>query len=46
MSHVCLLARGEINSLFCGDTLFNAGVGNCHNGGTQLVCMKRFIINL
>ena len=19
--------------LFCGDTLFNAGVGNCHNGG-------------
>ena len=33
MSHVCLLARGEINNLFCGDTLFNAGVGNCHNGG-------------
>ena len=19
--------------LFCGDTLFNAGAGNCHNGG-------------
>jgi hydroxyacylglutathione hydrolase len=20
-------------ALFCGDTLFNAGAGNCHNGG-------------
>ena len=46
MSHVCLLARGEINSFFCGDTLFNAGVGNVIMEGTQLVCMKRFIINL
>jgi hydroxyacylglutathione hydrolase len=33
MSHVCLLARGERPALFCGDTLFNAGAGNCHNGG-------------
>ncbi len=33
MSHVCLLARGDIAALFCGDTLFNAGAGNCHNGG-------------
>jgi hydroxyacylglutathione hydrolase len=30
---VCLLARGEEPALFCGDTLFNAGAGNCHNGG-------------
>ncbi len=33
MSHVCLLSRTDRPSLFCGDTLFNAGAGNCHNGG-------------
>ncbi len=33
MSHVCLLARGDPPALFCGDTLFNAGAGNCHHGG-------------
>ncbi len=33
MSHVCLRAHGDQPALFCGDTLFNAGVGNCHNGG-------------
>ncbi len=33
MSHVCLLAHGDHPALFCGDTLFNAGAGNCHNGG-------------
>ena len=33
MSHVCLLARADTPALFCGDTLFNAGAGNCHNGG-------------
>ncbi len=33
MSHVCLKARGPKPALFCGDTLFNAGAGNCHNGG-------------
>jgi hydroxyacylglutathione hydrolase len=33
MSHVCLRARGGQEALFCGDTLFNAGAGNCHNGG-------------
>ena len=33
MSHVCLLSRTETPALFCGDTLFNAGAGNCHNGG-------------
>ena len=33
MSHVCLLSRTEKPALFCGDTLFNAGAGNCHNGG-------------
>ena len=33
MSHVCLLSHGGSPALFCGDTLFNAGAGNCHNGG-------------
>ncbi len=33
MSHVCLLSHTDIPSLFCGDTLFNAGAGNCHHGG-------------
>ena len=33
MSHVCLLSHTDAPALFCGDTLFNAGAGNCHNGG-------------
>ena len=33
MSHVCLLSHSNTPALFCGDTLFNAGAGNCHSGG-------------
>ncbi len=33
MCHICLRAHGDTPALFCGDTLFNAGAGNCHNGG-------------
>jgi len=33
MSHVCLISKTDTPGLFCGDTLFNAGAGNCHNGG-------------
>ena len=33
MSHICLLSHTEQPALFSGDTLFNAGAGNCHNGG-------------
>jgi hydroxyacylglutathione hydrolase len=33
MCHICLKAHGDTPALFCGDTLFNAGAGNCHNGG-------------
>ena len=33
MSHVCLLSHTDRPALFCGDTLFNAGAGNCHSGG-------------
>ena len=33
LSHVCLLSHTDTPALFCGDTLFNAGAGNCHHGG-------------
>jgi hydroxyacylglutathione hydrolase len=33
MCHVCLRAHTDQPALFSGDTLFNAGAGNCHNGG-------------
>ena len=33
MSHICLLSITDKPALFSGDTLFNAGAGNCHNGG-------------
>ncbi|MBT8092608.1 MAG: hydroxyacylglutathione hydrolase [Gammaproteobacteria bacterium] len=33
MSHICLLSRTDTPALWSGDTLFNAGAGNCHNGG-------------
>lgn len=33
MCHICLRARGDQPALFSGDTMFNAGAGNCHNGG-------------
>ncbi len=33
MSHICLLSHSDPPALLCGDTLFNAGAGNCHNGG-------------
>ena len=35
MSHICLLSHNASGqpALFSGDTLFNAGAGNCHNGG-------------
>jgi hydroxyacylglutathione hydrolase len=34
-AHLCLLLsnQGNVEAVFTGDTLFNAGVGNCHNGG-------------
>lgn len=33
MSHVCVLSHTDEPALFSGDTLFNAGAGNCHGGG-------------
>jgi hydroxyacylglutathione hydrolase len=42
MSHVCLLSHTDQPSLFCGDTLFNAGAGNCHHGGHPEALYKTF----
>jgi hydroxyacylglutathione hydrolase len=42
LSHVCLFARTHAPALFCGDTLFNAGVGNCHGGGDPRVMYQTF----
>ena len=33
MGHICLLVHGDAQAPVTGDTVFNAGVGNCKNGG-------------
>jgi len=33
MCHICLRSHTDQPALFSGDTLFNAGAGNCYNGG-------------
>jgi len=43
MSHICLLSRTDSPALFSGDTLFNAGAGNCHNGGHPEALYETFI---
>jgi hydroxyacylglutathione hydrolase len=42
MSHVCLFAHADQPALFSGDTLFNAGAGNCHNGGDPVRLYETF----
>jgi hydroxyacylglutathione hydrolase len=42
MSHVCLFAHAEQPALFSGDTMFNAGAGNCHQGGDPLALYETF----
>jgi len=46
-AHLCLLARGRSATaapdLLCGDTLFNAGAGNCHNGGDPRLLYHTFV---
>jgi hydroxyacylglutathione hydrolase len=46
MSHICLFARTEQPALFSGDTLFNAGAGNCHNGGRPESLYETFAAQL
>lgn len=42
MCHICLLSHSDDPGLFSGDTLFNAGAGNCHNGGHPEELYKTF----
>ncbi|MBV9622102.1 MAG: hydroxyacylglutathione hydrolase [Gammaproteobacteria bacterium] len=46
LTHVCLLSHTETPALFCGDTLFNAGAGNCHNGGNPEALYTTFATQL
>ena len=42
MCHICLRAHTDQPALFSGDTMFNAGAGNCHNGGHPAELYKTF----
>jgi hydroxyacylglutathione hydrolase len=42
MCHICLRAHGKHSAIFTGDTLFNAGAGNCHNGGDPQALYNTF----
>jgi hydroxyacylglutathione hydrolase len=46
LAHICLLARTDEPALFCGDTLFNAGAGNCFNGGDPEKLYDTFVTQL
>ena len=46
MSHICLLSQTDQPALFSGDTLFNAGAGNCHNGGHPAELYETFATQL
>jgi hydroxyacylglutathione hydrolase len=46
MTHICLLGHGDRPALFCGDTLFNAGAGNCHGGGNPESLYDTFVTQL
>ena len=47
--HTCLLFEGgeeQAPAIFSGDTLFNAGVGNCHHGGDPETMYQTFVEQL
>jgi hydroxyacylglutathione hydrolase len=46
MCHICLKSRTDLKALFSGDTLFNAGAGNCHNGGSPEALYATFVDQL
>ena len=46
MSHICLLSKTDTPALFSGDTLFNAGAGNCHAGGHPAELYETFASQL
>jgi hydroxyacylglutathione hydrolase len=46
LCHICLRSHTEQPALFSGDTLFNAGAGNCHNGGDPAALYATFVDQL
>ena len=46
LAHVCLLSEIGDQVLFCGDTLFNAGAGNCRFGGNVKKMYHTFVEQL
>lgn len=46
LCHICALSRTDPPALFSGDTLFNAGAGNCHNGGHPAELYETFVNQL
>jgi len=46
MCHICLRSHTDQPALFSGDTLFNAGAGNCHNGGDPATLYATFVEQL
>ncbi len=46
MCHICLRSHGDEPALFSGDTLFNAGAGNVHNGGSVESLYATFVDQL
>jgi hydroxyacylglutathione hydrolase len=41
--HICLRSHTDEPALFSGDTLFNAGAGNVHNGGSVDALYQTFV---
>jgi hydroxyacylglutathione hydrolase len=46
LAHICLFAHGDEPALFSGDTLFNAGAGNCHSTGRPELLYDTFVTQL
>jgi hydroxyacylglutathione hydrolase len=46
LAHICLFAHGDEPALFSGDTLFNAGAGNCHSSGRPDLLYETFVDQL
>jgi hydroxyacylglutathione hydrolase len=46
LAHICLFAHTAQPALFSGDTLFNAGAGNCHSSGRPDLLYDTFVKQL
>jgi hydroxyacylglutathione hydrolase len=46
LAHICLFAHSGQPALFSGDTLFNAGAGNCHSSGRPDLLYETFVRQL